>query len=88
MTLRPVPNPHTNQVLHEAEVWIKDGRGRRKLDLLVKYSTRHPVDKTHDTTPLRSAEGSMEQIHPQKQQQSFLSATNNSGGETSYPSNG
>jgi hypothetical protein len=37
LLLRPVPNPHTNQVLHEVEIWIKDSRGRRKLDLLAKY---------------------------------------------------
>ena len=36
-SLHNVPNPHTNQVLYEAEVWIKDARGRRKLDLMVKY---------------------------------------------------
>lgn len=42
LSLRPVPNPHTNQVLHEAEVWIKDGRGRRKLDLMVKYPSSSP----------------------------------------------
>ena len=39
LSLRHVPNPHTNQVLHEVEVFIKDSRGRRKLDLLTKYSS-------------------------------------------------
>jgi hypothetical protein len=24
-------------MLYEAEVWIKDSRGRRKLDIMVKY---------------------------------------------------
>ena len=87
LTLRPVPNPHTNQVLHEAEVWIKDGgRGRRKLDLLVKYSTRHP-DKVLDN-PLRSAGGSLEQINPLLKQQQQGISTSNNGGESSYPSNG
>ena len=38
MTLKHVPNPHTNQIIHEAEIWIKDNKGRRKLDLMVKYS--------------------------------------------------
>ena len=36
-SLHNVPNPHTNQVLYEAEIWIKDSRSRRKLDLMVKY---------------------------------------------------
>lgn len=54
MSLRAVPNPHTNQILHEAEVWIKDGRGRKKLDLLVKYSARAPSGE-EDNNPLRSS---------------------------------
>ena len=41
LSLRNVPNPHTNQILYEAEVWVKDARGRRKLDLMVKYPTPH-----------------------------------------------
>ena len=36
-SLHNVPNPHTNQILYEAEIWIKDSRSRRKLDLMVKY---------------------------------------------------
>ena len=49
LTLRPVPNPHTNQVLHEAEVWLKDGRGRRKLDLMVKYPSTSTAANSSNT---------------------------------------
>ncbi len=37
-SLRHVPNPHTNQIIHEVELWVKDSKGRRKLDLIVKCS--------------------------------------------------
>jgi len=37
LSVRHVDNPHTNQQLNEAEVWLKDAKhGRRRLDLLVK----------------------------------------------------
>lgn len=42
-SLHNVPNPHTNQILFEAEIWIKDSRSRRKLDLMVKYPAPAPA---------------------------------------------
>eukprot|EP00094_Tigriopus_californicus_P003515 TCALIF_03381-PA protein Name:"Protein of unknown function" AED:0.17 eAED:0.17 QI:0/0.4/0.33/0.66/1/1/6/401/566 len=59
-SLRHVPNPHTNQVLHEVELWIKDAKGRRRLDLMVKYpihglglsAQRTPSEATLDASHL------------------------------------
>lgn len=49
-SLRHVPNPHTNQVLHEVELWIKDAKGRRRLDLMVKYPI-HTIGNSGQRTP-------------------------------------
>ncbi len=72
LILRHVPNPHTNQVLYEAEVFFKDSKGRRKLDLLIKYASNEKVGVCTGSSN-NSASSS-----PYK--------GNNNGGTTSSPS--